>query len=79
MYCLFLYQLRNSADGDIDLRDFIPGRIIDDTGGRQTENRLEFFYCIAGGWTENTVGGHCRDRRVVLVDPVQLLLHLAHL
>lgn len=67
---LFLYQLCNTADSDIDLRDLIPGRIVDDACGGQTEHRLELPHGIAGGRTKDTVSGDRGNGRIVLVDAV---------
>lgn len=74
-----LFQFGNPGHSDIDFTDFIPGRIVDDAGLRQTEDALESADRILSGISENTVRGNGREGRIGLGNPIELFLHLHHL
>ena len=74
-YC-FSVEFRNTTDTDIDIGYFVPGGIVYNSGSRQSEDGLELLYSIFGGISKDAVCGDGRDGRIVLVDAVQLLLHL---
>lgn len=73
-----LYQLRNTCHSHIDLRSFIPGTVINDSGHRKPEDGLEFFHGISCSFSVNPIRGDRRDGRVRSGNTCQLFLDLAH-
>lgn len=78
-YCAVLTRLCDPAYAHVDFGDFIPGRIIHDTGLRKVEYALEHAHGIGGTGTEDAVCRDFGDSRIILCDPVELLLDLLHL
>lgn len=64
---------------DIDLGDFIPGRIIDNAGFRKSEDRLEFSYGSFSRRAEDAVGSDFPDCGICIGNNGELLLHLSYL
>lgn len=60
----------DTADTYIDFGNFIPGRIVYDTGLGKVENTLEGTDGIGSGRAIDAVGGDFGDSRVILGNPV---------
>ncbi len=63
-------RLRDPAHSHINLRNFIPCRVVHDPVWRQIEDALEDPDCLGGAGTVDAVGGDSRDGGVILGDAV---------
>ena len=75
--CIRSARFRYAAHAYINIGNFIPCGIVCNTALRQTEYFLEYTYRLRCFCTVNTVRRNLRNRRIVLCNPVQLLLELS--
>lgn len=74
-----LCQLGNPGYPHIDFRNFVPCRIVNDSGCGQPEYGLEFFHCCRSGRAEDAIGGNFGDGGVSPGNNSELFLHLPYL
>ena len=79
IYIIKSIQLRNPANSNIDLTDLIPSRVINNPRLWQSKNILEFPNSIRSRFSINTIHSNRRQRRIILSNPIQLLLYLPNL
>lgn len=72
-----LLKFGNSADADINITDSKPGRIVDNSGDRKSENSLKIRDSLTGPLTVYAVGSDGWQGRIGLGNSVKLFLHLA--
>lgn len=75
----FLPKLRNSGHSHVDLRDFVPGPIVNNASYRQSKYRLKFLHSRLCSRSIDTICIHPGQCRICLCDHVELFLHLQNL
>lgn len=73
-----LIRLGDAGNADVNIRDLIPGSIINNTRLRKIKDPLESAYRIGGSLTVDAVGRDGRNGRIIPSNPVELFLRLLY-